>query len=56
MGELFERLMCRLGRCWNCRPYSTDEGVGGKCIRCGKIHGWLTREDLRRYADKHAWL
>ena len=51
MFELFEKWMCRIGRCWNCALHSTDEGIGGKCIRCGKVHGWVTRDELRTYAD-----
>lgn len=38
--------------CWRCETYSTDDGVGGRCIDCGKIHGWMTREELRGLADR----
>lgn len=34
------------------RTYSTPDGIGGKCIHCGKITGWVTREELRAYADR----
>ena len=54
MGELFKKWMCRLGRCWNCRTLSTADGIGGQCVRCNKIHGWMTREELRAYADRES--
>lgn len=40
------------GRCLRCRTYETDEGIGGKCIDCGKVHGWVTREELRAYGSR----
>ena len=46
---MFYRLMCWLGRCWRCNFYSTPEGVGGRCIDCGKIHGWATQAELVNY-------
>jgi len=52
MIELWRWICCRFGKCWNCRTLSTDDGIGGKCIRCGKIHGWMTRDELRAYADQ----
>ena len=36
------------GRCLRCRVYETEDGIGGKCIDCGKVHGWMTRDELRR--------
>lgn len=50
--QMFRKIMCWLGKCTRCRTYSTYEGIGGKCIDCGKIHGWVTREELRAYADR----
>lgn len=47
------RLLCKLGWCMRCAVYETPGGIGGRCIDCGKIHGWVTREQLRRYADSH---
>lgn len=38
--------------CTRCEPYETAEGCGGKCIDCGKVHGWVTRAELRAYADR----
>jgi len=49
---MFRRLMCWMGVCTRCETYSTDEGIGGRCIDCGKIHGWVTRDELRAYADR----
>ena len=54
MREWFARLMCRLGHCTACAVHDVPEGIGGKCTRCGKIHGWVTREELRAYADRDA--
>jgi len=50
MGVLF-RVLCRLGWCMRCATYDTSEGIGGRCIDCGKVHGWVTREELRAWAD-----
>jgi len=46
------RLFCLLGKCLQCMTFETAEGIGGKCIKCGKVHGWTTHEELRRYADE----
>lgn len=54
---MFFRLMCWLGRCMRCETCSTDEGIGGKCVDCGTVYGWVTREELRAYAERrHPWL
>ena len=50
--DLFRKLMCLIGLCTRCRTYSTDDGIGGKCIDCGRIHGWITREELREYMNR----
>ena len=57
---MFYRFLCWLGRCYRCELYSTEEGIGGKCRDCGKIHGWVTRQELRDYGarvlhDPQAW-
>jgi hypothetical protein len=49
---MFRKLMCRNGWCTRCQTFDTADGIGGKCIDCGKIHGWVTREELRRFADR----
>lgn len=49
---MFFRLMCWMGRCFRCRVHDTPEGIGGKCIDCGKVHGWVTRAELRAYSDR----
>ena len=46
------RLICWLGYCTRCRTLDTPEGIGGKCTDCGKIHGWVTREELRQYGAR----
>lgn len=46
--QLLDALFCRLGRCRSCTTHETPDGIGGKCVRCGRIHGWVTIEELRR--------
>lgn len=48
LSGLLNRLSCRLGRCRMCRLLNTDEGIGGQCTTCGRVHGWVTRDELRR--------
>jgi hypothetical protein len=31
-----------------CIVVDTDEGIGGQCITCGRVYGWMTREELMR--------
>lgn len=31
-----------------CHVINTPEGIGGQCIWCGRIYGWMTSEELRR--------
>lgn len=52
MVEWLARLSCRFGHCWSCRTWSTYDGVGGRCIRCGRIHGWVTRAELRDHINR----
>lgn len=49
---LWSQIAHWFGRCLRCNAYSTEEGIGGRCIDCGQIHGWMTREELRRLAPK----
>jgi ribosomal protein S14 len=46
------KIFCFLRMCLRCKPTQTDEGIGGKCIDCGRMHGFVTSEELRRYADR----
>jgi len=43
----YRRLMCRFSKCLRCDIYETEAGIGGRCRDCGKIYGWMTREELR---------
>lgn len=52
MKAWFRNFMCRYVGCSRCRVYETDAGIGGKCIDCGKVHGWVTRAELRAYTDR----
>lgn len=49
---LWVRVMHWFGRCPRCAVHDTSDGIGGKCIDCGKVHGWVTRDELRAYADR----
>jgi len=51
---MFYRIMCKLGWCCRCQVHSTEEDIGGKCIDCGKVHGRVTRAELRAYAEREA--
>jgi hypothetical protein len=46
----WRRLLC-WGHC-PCRLYKDAGGVGGQCTRCGRIVGYVTRAQLRAYADR----
>lgn len=45
---LCRMLMCRLNRCGRCRWLDTDRGLGVKCVDCGRVHGWMSNEELRQ--------
>lgn len=47
MTKLIDALLCLLGRCRSCVRHETADGSGGKCVRCGRIHGWMTSAELR---------
>jgi hypothetical protein len=47
----WRRLLCCWGHC-PCRLYKDAGGIGGQCIRCGKIVGYVTRAELRAAADR----
>lgn len=50
LGAFVVRLLCRMGRCTQCRLYETEDGIGGRCDGCGRVHGWVTRAELRASA------
>ena len=45
-------------RCWlrscPCRHYEDAGGCGGQCVVCGRVVGYVTRTELRAYADRIA--
>lgn len=51
---MIRRFLCWLGWCTRCAIHDTSEGIGGKCVDCGKVHGWVTHEELRAYAERDA--
>ncbi len=50
------RTRCVFG-CKRCRLHETEEGIGGRCDRCGAIYGWVTSEELRALApgETRSW-
>lgn len=52
---MLRRLMCWLGRCTRCETLSNEDGIGGRCIDCGKIHGWVTRDELVAFSKRHTF-
>lgn len=48
----WSRIAHWFGTCLRCETLSTPEGIGGRCIDCGKVHGWVTREQLRHFIDR----
>ena len=52
MDRPFWRLpACWLGLCGH-RTESDDTGIWGQCVRCGNRAGFVSRAELRRYADR----
>lgn len=49
---MIRRFLCRFVGCFRCTIHDTPEGIGGRCIDCGKIHGWMTRSELRALSDR----
>lgn len=35
-----------IGWCPRVTIFQASDGIGGMCIDCGKIHGWITDEEL----------
>ena len=57
---MLRRIVCRWIGCFRCEHYETDHGIGGKCRDCGRVHGWVTRDELRAYGARilhspHTW-
>jgi hypothetical protein len=46
------KLICKYWGCTHCSFHETKDGCGGKCIHCGKIHGWTTRAELRAACER----
>jgi hypothetical protein len=49
---MLRRLICRLIGCMRCELHNVPEGIGGKCVDCGRVHGWVTRDELRAFGEK----
>ena len=49
---MWRRFLCRWVGCFRCRTLDTPEGIGGQCIDCGKVHGWVTLDELRAYGAR----
>lgn len=52
LARLLRPLRCWFQQC-PCRIMSTEYGISGECIDCGKIVGFVGRSALRKYADRH---
>ena len=46
MTKIWRMLTCWMMLC-PCRPYDDGRGIGGQCIECGKIVGYMTDRELR---------
>lgn len=53
LRSFWGRMMCALGP-HPCRTLSTDAGIGGQCVRCRRIFGWVTRDELRAYGARRS--
>ena len=53
LAQWFYGLCCRLGYCLRCEVYETGDGIGGRCVDCGSVHGWMTSEELDRVGERH---
>lgn len=42
---------CRLALC-PCRWHEDETGCGGRCVECGRVVGWMTRDELRAVGDR----
>lgn len=53
MIRLIDWFLCRVvGYCRRCRLLETATGIGGQCVSCGRIHGWMTTEELRELWER----
>lgn len=54
------RAIFRLPLCWmQMCPFEQREGptgVWGECVHCGKVEGFVSRADLRSYAEREVVL
>ena len=46
--RLVDWVLCKLGKCRQCRMFETPAGIGGRCLSCGALHGWMSNEELRK--------
>lgn len=49
------KVFCYFGKCWRCITNSNDIAIWGECIDCGKKHGVVSRESVRRYIESGAF-
>lgn len=47
----FRKILCLLNRCRTFVTQCDDTCCWGECSICGKRVGFVSRDDLRRYAD-----
>ena len=51
MTKIWRMLTCWMMLC-PCRPYDDGLGIGGQCIKCGKIVGYMTDRNCALRARK----
>lgn len=56
-NTIIDKVRCWLRKCEHVYIHNTAEGIGGKCVRCGKVYGWVSAAELREYGAKRIeWL
>lgn len=51
MKAWLRRLWHRITGCV-CVTLGTPEGIGGICTTCSRVHGWVSREELRAFSER----
>lgn len=46
---MIRRIFCWFSRCLRCTTQADEIGIWGECIDCHKKHGYVTREEIRRW-------
>lgn len=49
--SLLDPLLCMLGKHRRCETIETDDGIGGVCLCCRRVFGWMWDVELRALLD-----